>query len=379
MTAFKKYISVIGICLLLGSCDPFVGEFTSEDQPIVFTASNITGASDGPYDGGGIKVLTWNIRFGSGRMAFFGDSCGDAVISTNENISSTLEAIADTINQIDADIVFLQEVDIESKRTGYWDQMQFLLDNTYLNYGLYASIWQADYIPVDGLGRVNMGNAILSRYELKDGERIQLSLRGDQSSLVRHFYIRRNILKAQIPYFTTESRAFYAVNIHATAFATDDTKERHINKYLEVLEEINSKGDVFITGGDLNAVPPGANTDYCIIDMCPGESYHTNESEKFHKEGSYFNNFPGESDILAPLFEQFRSAIKLSDTNNPIHFTHAPSTSTLQGGGINRHDRKLDYLFTNRFWEDGLSYTHQGAWQLSDHMPVSGVFKPASY
>ena len=136
MTAFKKYIAVIGICLLLGSCDPFVGEFTSEDQPIVFTASNITGASDGPYDGGGIKVLTWNIRFGSGRMAFFGDSCGDAVISTNENISSTLEAIADTINQIDADIVFLQEVDIESKRTGYWDQMQFLLDNTYLNYGL---------------------------------------------------------------------------------------------------------------------------------------------------------------------------------------------------------------------------------------------------
>ena len=178
MTAFKKYISVIGICLLLGSCDPFVGEFTSEDQPIVFTASNITVASDGPYDGGGIKVLTWNIRFGSGRMAFFGDSCGDAVISTNENISSTLEAIADTINQIDADIVFLQEVDIESKRTGYWDQMQFLLDNTYLNYGLYASIWQADYIPADGLGRMNMGNAILSRYELKDGERIQLSLRG---------------------------------------------------------------------------------------------------------------------------------------------------------------------------------------------------------
>ena len=51
---------------------------------------------------------------------------------------------------------------------------------------------------------------------------------------------------------------------------------------------------------------------------CPGESYHTNESEKFHKEGSYFNNFPGESDILAPLFEQFRSAIKLSDTNNPV-------------------------------------------------------------
>ncbi len=378
MASFKKRIPTIAIYVFLGSCDPFVSEFTSEDQPIALIASNVMEVPSDPYDGGGIKVLTWNIRFGSGRMAFFGDSCGDEAISTSENIASTLEAITDTINQIDADIVFLQEVDIESKRTGYWDQVQYLLDNTYLNYGLYASIWQADYIPADGLGRMNMGNAILSRYEIKNGERIQLSLREDQSSMVRHFYLRRNILKAKIPYFTIENKSFYAVNIHATAFATDDTKQRHINKYLEVLENINTRGDIFITGGDLNAIPPGASIDYCIIDMCPGENYHTNDADKFHKEGSYFNNFPGEPDILAPLFEKFRPAIDTLDINNPAHFTHAPSTSTLEGGGITRHDRKLDYLFTNRYWENNLSRTHQGAWRLSDHMPVSGVFKPTS-
>ena len=125
MTTFKKRIAAIGICLLLGSCDPFVGEFTSEDQPIVFTASNISEASDVPYDGGGIKVLTWNIRFGSGEWLSLVIHAG-MVISTNEYFFYA-RAIADTINQIDADIVFLQEVDIESKRTGYWDQMQFLL------------------------------------------------------------------------------------------------------------------------------------------------------------------------------------------------------------------------------------------------------------
>ena len=49
----------------------------------------------------------------------------------------------------------------------------------------------------------------------------------------------------------------------------------------------------------------------------------TQMNQKNFIKRSYFNNFPGESDILAPLFEQFRSAIKLSDTNNPVHFTRS--------------------------------------------------------
>ena len=47
------------------------------------------------------------------------------------------------------------------------------------------------------------------------------------------------------------------MNIHATAFATDDTKEKHVAKYLEILDSIHSDGHVFVSGGDLNAVPPG--------------------------------------------------------------------------------------------------------------------------
>jgi len=38
-----------------------------------------------------------------------------------------------------------------------------------------------------------------------------------------------------------------------------------------------------------------------------------------------------------------------------------------------KYDRKLDYLFTNRMWIDSLSHTHQGSWELSDHMPVSSA------
>ena len=371
-----RYCQTLLFFLLIIGCEPFVNEFSDSSVPLRFEASNMDNSSSA-YQGGGVKVLTWNMRSGIGRSSFFGDSCGEGVITDEETVSDAMEAIAETLNVIDADIVFLQEVDLESKRTGYWNQIQYLLDNTYLNHGVYASTWEADFIPSDGLGRVNTGNAILSRYELGPAERIQLGLRTDQTDLVQYFYLRKNILKAEIPELAVGQKKFLAVNIHATAFATDDTKEQHINKYIEVLNNINDAGDIFVTGGDLNAVPPGAITDYCEGDMCTGETFHNPLSDPFHKEGSFFENFPNEPDILLPLYGVYSPAIDIALCNMPEHYTHAPVTSMISDSIYTKYDRKLDYLFTNGDWLTGSGATHQSVWQISDHMPVSATFDPA--
>ena len=369
-----KYYFAALVFLFFG-CEPFVSEFQDSSEPLTFKASHVEAGSS-VYQGGGIKVLTWNMRFGIGRFPFFGDSCGEGVIADEQTVTQAMEAIVDTLNAIDADIVLLQEVDLESKRSGYWNQIQYLLDNTNLNHGVYASTWKADFIPTDGIGRINTGNAILSKYPLESSERIQLRLRTDQSSLVQYFYLRRNILKAEVPELTMGQKRFFAVNIHATAFATDDTKQQHVNKYLEVLNDIHSAGDVFISGGDLNAVPPDAVTDYCMNDMCSGDNYHIDGLEPYHKEGSYFENFLGEPDILSPLYDSYQPAIHEDLRNNPEHFTHAPTTSTIDGNTHRRHDRKIDYLFTNLDWQGNSGFTHQGCWEVSDHMPVSASLDP---
>ena len=314
------------------------------------------------------------MRFGVGRFSFFGDSCGDDVIADEQTITQTMEAIVETLTVIDPDIVLLQEVDLGSKRTGYWNQIQYLLNNTPLNYGVYASVWEVDFIPTDGIGRMNMGNAILSRYEIGPSERIQLRLRTDQPDYEQYFYLRRNILKSEIPELASSSqKKFYAVNIHATAFATDDTKEKHVTKYLEILNDIHSDGHVFVSGGDLNAVPPGSIIDYCMNDICHGESYHVDGIDPFHKEGSFFDNFIGEPDILAPLYQLYDPAIAEGFINLPENYTHAPSTSMVSEDTIRKYDRKIDYLFTNMEWDNMSGHTHQECWQLSDHMPISAT------
>ena len=168
------------------------------------------------------------------------------------------------------------------------------------------------------------------------------------------------------------------MNIHATAFATDDTKEQHINKYIEVLGNIDAGGGIFVTGGDLNSVPPGSVIDFCESDMCVNDNFHIDNADPYHKEGSYFENFSGEPDLLVPLYDTYDAAIDTESYNLPEHFTHAPSTSMINDTTVTMYDRKLDYLFTNGTWDSGSGSTDQSVWELSDHMPVSATFMPAS-
>ncbi|MBI87203.1 MAG: hypothetical protein CMG63_03885 [Candidatus Marinimicrobia bacterium] len=349
-------------------CEPFAKSYQSISNPRMYESDEYLSPASNPDQ---IKVVTWNIRWGCGRLPWFVDSCGEMALADYESVEEIMEKIADTLNSIDADIVLLQEVDIESKRSGFMDQMQYLLNNTNLNYGAYASMMDVDFVFSDGLGRINTGNAILSKFQLTEAERIKLRLRTDQTTLVQYGYARRNILKAKIPELSQGSKDFYAVNIHATAFATDDTKKQHINKYVEILSDIQNNNNYFVTGGDLNSVPPGSVIDFCESDKCDGENcdgdYENNEA--YH--GSYFEHFEGEPEILVPLYNSYDAAINLADANLPVHYSHAPSTS-FERNNI-KYDRKLSYLFTNKNWIIEKSITHQSAWEISDHMPISSV------
>ncbi len=347
------------ILIILISCEPLVTTFDDVEDAVLYKAKNTSLA---PAPSGLINILTWNIRFGIGRLPFFGDSCGDRTIMTEKEVLDALELIVAKIDEIDPDIILLQEADRESKRTAYIDEVQWILDHTDLNYAAYASIWKAQIIPSDGLGRIDAGNVILSKWEIESAERIKLPLRTDQDALTTMFYLRRNVLKTKIA--IPGQGPFYAVNVHATAFATDDTKQNHIGKFKEILDEISSDGYDFIAGGDFNSVPPGAETDYCDEDACAGDEFHTDSDGGPHLEGSYFNNFENEPTILRPLYSSYHSAIALEDALTNEHNTHSTSGERLW-------DRKLDYIFTNMSIESESGTTHQETMKLSDHAPVS--------
>ena len=347
--------------IILFSCEPLVTTFEDVEDAVLYEAKTFTTI---PAPDNALTILSWNIRFGIGRLPFFGDSCGDRTVMTEKEVMDALEIVAAKIDTIDPDIILFQEVDRESKRTQYIDQVQWLLDHTDMNYAAYASMWKAQTIPSDGIGRIDAGNVVMTRHEIESAERIELPLRTDQDALTQMFYLRRNILKAKIA--IPDMDKFYAVSVHATAFATDDTKQKHIDAFVAELAELNNENSIFVAGGDLNSIPPGAPVyDYCETDHCPDEEeLHTDENGEPHREGSYFNNFDNERTLLEPLYDTYDSAIPLHLALTENHMTHSTDSSF-------PWDRKLDYIFTNLSVMENTGRTHQNTLMLSDHAPVS--------
>ena len=145
--------------LLVSSCEPLATEFPDFEGAHYYNAAATHPVQD---TFSVIRVMTWNIRFGAGRIPWFGDACGNRVILTEDEVYGSLQAIVDKINEVKPDVLLLQEVDINSKRSGYIDELRWILDNTYFNYAVYGSQWKAQFIPSDGLGRMDEANAILS-------------------------------------------------------------------------------------------------------------------------------------------------------------------------------------------------------------------------
>jgi len=357
-----KAISFFFIILLIYSCEPLATGFDETEDAQYFYAKTITVVPD---TFSVIRVMTWNIRFGAGRIPWFGDACGDRAILTEDEVYSSLQAIVNKINIVKPDVLFLQEVDLNSKRSAYIDQLQWILDRTYFNYAVSGAQWEAQFIPSDGLGRMDEENVILSRWKISDAQRIQLQLRNDQDNLTRYFYERCCMVTGRIEIPSIDN--LYAVNIHASAFATDDTKQKHIKQFQDELNSINSVGGWFVAGGDMNTIPPGSDTtDYCLQDMCPDEEFHHTGDDPMHKEGS---NYAPEIHWLDTLYSNYKCAVPadIYKNNQFDHFTHTTR-------GTHFWDRTLDYLFTNYQWVENSVVTHQDATKESDHAPVSVLF-----
>lgn len=347
------------LCFVAG-CDPFHVEFDDVEPATTYEARELRAIPDAPAR---LRVMTWNIKFGGGRIDFFFDCYGDRVLMRSEEVTANLQGLARKIRQVDPDILLLQEVDVRSKRGAFIDQVQWLLDHTQLSFGAYASQWRADFVPSDGIGAMDDGNAILSRWPLLHAKRIALPLRQDQDALTAYFYLRRNLLTAEIA--LPRGPRVGIVATHSEAYSKDGTKRKHIERFHAEALHMAESTDLVIAGGDLNTIPPGSTQLKDFPDsVCTDADFIADD-------------FSDETDWLDPLYAELSSAISLADyqADNTRYFSH-----TVNGRGF--WNRTLDYLFANKAWQPGSGLVHQDeahggmeTMPLSDHAPLSATLE----
>lgn len=334
----------------VSACDPFGVRFQDVEAAEYYEAERVEPAEVPKI----LRVMNYNIKFGGGRVDFFFDCHGDEVLMSRERVLSNLDGVRAKIAEYDPDLLLVQEIDVNSKRSAFVDQVQWLLDHTELNYAYYASQWRSDFVPSDGIGAVDSGNAIFSKFPLRDGRRWALPLRGDQSAIERYFYLRRNILTADLDVGVSVR----IVTTHAEAYGQDGTKKEHIDRFKAQLDDAPG---LVLGGGDLNTLPPGSSHVRDFDDsVCEEEDF---QADDYSQEQSW----------LRALYEDYRSDVPLAEyqAHQDLYFSH----TTDKDGFWNR---KLDYLFTNLEVVVGSGLTHQSVerggmdtMSLSDHAPLS--------
>jgi len=348
------------------SCDPFVDPIDEVRNCDNYSKTKST--SEFPKDT--ILIMTWNIRFGCGtELLWFGDACGERTILERDEVETNLDLIVKAINTIKPDILLLQEVDVNCKRTAYIDEMKYIMDRTYFNYGYYGTNWNIQFIPSDGIGKINEGNSILSIWPMSDVKLHPLPLRNDLDALTKYFYVREIVMSGKIT--MPNGTELNVLNTHLSAFSTDNTKKRQLEEYIFICEELNATGIPLITGGDYNLLPPNSDSlDYCDEDKCVDEHFHSPGDDPMHKEGS---NYAPEINWLNLLYDSFYPSLPLEvyKVNQQMYFSHATFPNI-------PYDRTLDYLFANRPWISSSHKSHQEFRKYSDHASVTALINIGS-
>ena len=203
-----------------------------------------------------IRLVSWNIGYGGlgDDMDFFYDG-GQRVRDSRVRTAANLARIVLTLQQIDADVMLLQEVDRSSHRSYRIDEAALICQAFPEYTALFAYNYRAWCVPIplhNPIGRVNSGLLMLSRWEPIDAVRLQYP--SAFSFPVRLFNLKRGLLSAR---FLTEAGDTIMINnTHNTAYDTGDMRYKESVFLADLLAAADSAGMATITGGDWNQYPP---------------------------------------------------------------------------------------------------------------------------
>ncbi len=299
-----------------------------------------------PKPAGRFSVMSWNIQYSAGRNYHFWYDGGKDVHVKNEDVRGTLKKISETIRRQQPDILILQEVDRDSKRTGRIDQLPWILKEVEMNSWSSTPYHRSRFVPAplgNPLGRVDMHMAIASKYKISSA--VRYALPGLNENFIRRdFNLKRALLEAAIP--TQEGKQpLIVMNTHLSAFSYGDgTLERQISLLKTRLKELDDAGYPWILAGDFNMIPPG------------------DDPERLGKESVYYR---GDSNPLEELFMQYKPDVDLK-----IYTNHPGSYFTYLKYGEPRADRKIDYIFSNKNVDIQEFSVIREEDPSSDHLPL---------
>ncbi len=207
------------------------------------------------------NALTFNIGYGALGVYedFVMDGGKHGVPKSIEVVNWYLNGIEDILINNPSDIYFLQEVDINSRRSfkiNEREQIANKLGNDYSN--SFAYNYKAKFVPfpfsfTQYMGRVESG--ITSYLKFKTDESYRHQFPSSFSWPVRTVNLKRGMLVNYLP-IEGSDKYLVVINIHLSAYDSGKLRDNEMNYLKNFLEEEASKGNYVLAGGDFNQTFP---------------------------------------------------------------------------------------------------------------------------
>lgn len=202
-----------------------------------------------------LSVLSWNIGYGGlgAGSDFFMDGGKNVQSADRATVEKYLSGIVDTIDSSGADLILLQEVDVNSSRTYGIDETA-LLQRGGSVHALNHSCPFVPY-PLPPIGRVNAGVYTTTQYQIESAERISLPC--PFSWPIRTANLKRCLLATYLP-IEGSDKQLVLVNLHLEAYDDGEGKLAQTKQLNEFIQAEYEKGNYVIAGGDFNQIFPGS-------------------------------------------------------------------------------------------------------------------------
>jgi endonuclease/exonuclease/phosphatase family metal-dependent hydrolase len=202
------------------------------------------------------SIVTWNIGyFGLGEgMDFFYDGGQGVRPSRTEYEIYEKEGTAYFRDLDSIDLILLQEVDRNSKRSYRNDQYRKISETLPDHASVFAANYVVPFVPVPltrPMGKVKSGITLFSKYMPSDCRRGALP--GQYSWPKRLFMLDRCFILARFP--VRDGKELVIINTHNEAFDGGDIREQQMKHLRAVMFGENDKGNYVVAGGDWNMNP----------------------------------------------------------------------------------------------------------------------------
>lgn len=211
--------------------------------------------------GEAIVVTTYNIGYAGldKTQDFFADGGQRSRAESLEAVEANMEAVIETLDGTESDILILQEVDRDSSRSFGMNQVD-ILESYYPNFGhVYGVNYKVPWVPVpitNPMGKVTSGVMTLTRYNVSRAARYQLP--GEENWPVSLFELDRCFTEIRMQ--TENGGEAVLLNLHLSAFDKGGIIRLKQLEYLkDFLEEEYENGNYVIAGGDWNHNLPGTD------------------------------------------------------------------------------------------------------------------------